>query len=78
MGRLNTKQFQQLLSRHPEFKCGVYIETGLWKGEQLLTAAPHFEAAHGIELSAHWAAVSESRVSKLSHVTVHHGDTLME
>lgn len=75
MGRLSTVEIRQVLKRHPEYVCPVYIETGLMNGVQLLQAAPCFETVHGIELDKHWFEVCKVKTSDLPHVTVHQGDT---
>jgi hypothetical protein len=74
MGRLAAADFERLLARHP-YDCRVYIETGLWQGEQIVEAAPFFEVAHGIELDRHWATVTAERTRAFPHVQIHHGDT---
>ena len=74
MGHLENEHFAAILARCAE-RPAVYIETGLWKGEQLRTASRHFEVCHGIELDDHWYGVASERVAQLGHVNVHRGDT---
>jgi hypothetical protein len=75
MGQIRTRHLKKLLLRHPDFHCPVYIETGLHRGKRMALCAPHFVAAHGIELDDHWYAVSVERTKSLPHVEIHHGDT---
>ncbi|MHC4814346.1 MAG: hypothetical protein ACYTFN_14725 [Planctomycetota bacterium] len=72
--RLTQDDFERLLSVRD---VSVYIETGLWRGEQLVVAANHFAECHGIELDPHWHKVTSDAVSArgLEHVEVHFGDT---
>lgn len=53
----------------------VYVETGLWKGNQLAIAAKLFAECHGIELAPHWAEHNRSRFADDTHVLIHEGDS---
>jgi hypothetical protein len=75
MGRLRKEHFQKLLSRHKDFRPGLYIETGLYKGEGLIEAAPFFDQVHGIELKGHWYTQAEKAVKRMPHVKLHLGDS---
>ncbi len=74
MGHLESEHFTAILARC-ETPPAVYIETGLWKGEQLRIASEHFDVCHGVELNDHWHDVATTRVADLDFVHVHRGDT---
>jgi hypothetical protein len=75
MGRIKARTLRRILSRHPDFRCPLYIETGLHTGRRIRVCAPHFERVHGIELDEHWYAVCARAMADSEHVTIHHGDT---
>lgn len=74
MGHLSAQDFRDILGKC-EARPRIYIETGLWKGDQLAIAAPFFEICHGIELDQYWHSTAKRRVAAHAHVQVHHGDT---
>jgi len=75
VGQIRTRHLRRLLARHPGFHCPVYIETGLHTGRRIALCAPHFDAAHGIELDDHWFSVSAARTKEMDNVVLHKGDT---
>lgn len=75
MPRIDAKNLERVLARHPEFVCPVYIETGLHEGKRLVMSAPFFVRVHGIELDPHWHSVCAEKTRSEKHVTVHLGDT---
>ncbi len=75
MAQIKVRHLKRILRRNPEFRCPVYIETGLHRGRRIALCAPFFEEAHGIELDEHWHTVSAERTRSMPNVEVHHGDT---
>lgn len=75
MGAMQKHHFNHVLSRHSDYACDVYIETGLYRGDRLVVAAECFKVLHGIELDPNWYRVSKERVARFPHITLHHGDT---
>jgi len=73
MGTLSAAHFRSILgdSDGPS----VYIETGLWKGNQLAIASKVFDVCYGIELAPHWAQVNRDRFNGMDRVTIFEGDS---
>jgi hypothetical protein len=59
MGRLTREEIKKIA---PNYK--VAVETGLWKGEQLLVISETFEKTYGIELDPHYAKISQEKAPK--------------
>ena len=70
MGRLTKDEIKKIA---PDYK--VAVETGLWKGEQLLVISETFEETYGIELDPHYAKVAQAKAPKAK---VFQGDTRNE
>lgn len=75
MARLSAHAIQGILAQHPGYDGLAYIETGLWKGDQIAIAKDIFRVVHGIELDDYWHAVNRDRWSACDHVRIHHGDS---
>jgi len=74
MGTLHRKHWNIILDG-VDPKPGVYIETGLWKGNSLAIAAEVFDECHGIELAPHWAEHNRRRFQDEPGITIHEGDS---
>jgi len=62
MGRINKNNFSKIVNEFPNYeKVKIFIETGLWDGTQnkLATDSGVFDIIYGIELSPHWASVTQ-------------------